>query len=170
MSTPNAEAIALIARLGLQPLPREGGYFVRTWTSSDTLANGRPMGTAIYFLLTPQDFSALHQLDADELWHFHAGDPIEHVQWSHSQPAAQTTLLGATLESGQVPQLIVRAGNWQGARLAPTSSSTSRGWAWVSCTMSPGWDEAGFTLGCRETLTTRYPQNREHIHALTRIS
>jgi uncharacterized protein len=103
MSRPNSEASALIARLGLQPLPHEGGYFARTWTSRDTLANGRPIGTAIYFLLTPGAFSALHKLDADELWHFHAGDPVEHVQLLVPPTAAQHTLLGPALEAGQLP-------------------------------------------------------------------
>jgi hypothetical protein len=65
MSVLSPSASAIIAQLGLQPLPREGGWFARTWTSRETLPNGaRPAGTAIYFLLTPEDFSALHRLDA----------------------------------------------------------------------------------------------------------
>jgi uncharacterized protein len=167
MSTPNAEALALIAHLGLQPLPHEGGYFARTWTSRETTATGRPAGTAIYFLLTPDGFSALHRLDADEIWHFHAGDPVEHVQlWTDADAAsAHTALLGAAFTLGQVAQLIVPAGRWQGARLAP---GATRGWALVSCTMSPGWAETGFALGKRAELLAAFPRNAASICALTR--
>jgi uncharacterized protein len=169
MSQPNDEAAALITRLGLQPLPREGGYYARTWTSHETLANGRAAGTAIYFLLTKDAFSALHTVDADELWHFESGDAIEHVQLSTPPyaPKFTRTLLGATPTSGEHSQLIVPAGVWQGARLAP---GASHGWALVSCTMCPGWDEAGFTLGSRTALLALYPENAAFIHALTRTT
>ncbi len=167
MTMPNAAARALIARLGLEPLPHEGGYFARTWTSRETVGSGRPAGTAIYFLLTPDDFSALHLLDADELWHFHAGDPIEHVQLAPDAgpSGCRVAVLGTSFDRGHVSQLIVQAGIWQGARLAP---GATRGWALVSCTMSPGWLETGFTLGKRAELLAGFPQSAALIRALTR--
>jgi predicted cupin superfamily sugar epimerase len=164
MSAPNPAASALIAHLNLQPLPHEGGYFARTWTSRETLPNGRPTGTAIYFLLTPDGFSALHRLDADELWHFHSGDPVEHLQLSDSGPA-RLTRLGTNLDSGELPQLTVPSGVWQGARLPPNAR---HGWALLSCTMSPGWDDSGFELAARDTLHALYPAHSELISALTR--
>ncbi|MGC4071458.1 MAG: cupin domain-containing protein [Nibricoccus sp.] len=171
MSASCPTAAALIARLGLQPLPHEGGWFARTWTSHETLPNGRPLGTAIYFLLTRDSFSALHRLDADELWHFHAGDPIEHLQLSSTQPhspdAVRVTQLGAHLDAGQLPQLAVPSGVWQGARL---TDDARLGWALVSCTMSPGWDENGFELADRNTLHAFYPAHIGLISALTRTN
>ncbi len=168
-------ASALIARLGLQPLPHEGGYFARTWTSRETLPNGRPLGTAIYFLLTPDGFSALHRLDADELWHFHSGDPVEHLQLfppsassaPHTPSLGPTriTRLGTDLAPGEIPQLTVPSGVWQGARLAPNARL---GWALLSCTMSPGWDDSGFELAARPALHTQYPAHIALISALTR--
>ena len=68
----NAAARALIERLGLAPLPEEGGFFRVTWRGAH--------GSAILFLITPEEFSALHRIAQDELWHFHAGDPVEHVR------------------------------------------------------------------------------------------
>lgn len=171
MPASSPTAAALIARLGLQPLPHEGGYFARTWTSRETLLNGRPTGTAIYFLLTRDSFSALHRLDADELWHFHAGDPIEHLQLSPTQPDAPDSVrllqLGAHLDAGQIPQLAVPSGVWQGARL---SADARLGWALVSCTMSPGWDETGFELADRKTLHAFYPAHIGLISSLTRTN
>src|ERR1044071_9437046 len=68
---PNADAQRIIAELRLAPLAREGGWFRQTWATA--------AGSAIYYLMTPEDFSALHCLSSDEIWHFHAGDPVEHV-------------------------------------------------------------------------------------------
>lgn len=170
MPFPNLAAANVIARLGLEPLPHEGGYFARTWTSPETLPSGRPAGTAIYFLLTPDDFSALHRLDADELWHFHAGDPVEHVQLFNRSLEPQSsfvrsTRLGTNFDAGEIPQLIVPAGVWQGARLA---QNAREGWSLLSCTMSPGWDDSGFTLADRDTLHANYPAHLELISHLTR--
>ena len=82
----NEQARALIARLGLESLPHEGGFFRRTWTSPIQLGDGRSVGSAITFLLTETDFSALHRLATDEIWCFHAGDAVEHVQLSAANP------------------------------------------------------------------------------------
>ncbi|MEU5213956.1 cupin domain-containing protein [Streptomyces sp. NPDC020742] len=68
---------ALVELYGLAPLPREGGRFRQTWAGPPR-PDGRPEGTAIVMLLTaePGDFSALHRLPTDEIWHFYAGDPL----------------------------------------------------------------------------------------------
>ena len=48
--------------LGLEPHPREGGYFVQTYAARETVSlerygGPRKMGTAIYYLLEPNNFS-----------------------------------------------------------------------------------------------------------------
>src|SRR5258708_4374367 len=67
-SMPTAEQ--LIAHLGLQPHPKEGGFFRETYRAAEmaSAANlperyggARSHGTAIYYLLTPQTYSALHR-------------------------------------------------------------------------------------------------------------
>lgn len=166
-------AHALIARLGLQPLPHEGGFFRQTWTSPALLPNGRSAGSAITFLLTDVDFSALHRMPTDELWFFHAGDVVEHVQLVNSQVDPVITRLGINLADGETPQLIVRGDNWQGARLAPRADkfaepSVRHGWSLMSCTMAPAWDEREFTLGNQTQLLGEFPQAAPWIHALTR--
>lgn len=165
----NPAAQSLIARLGLAPLPHEGGYFRRTWTSPDTLPDGRPAGTAIYFLLTPEGFSALHRMRTAEVWHFHAGDRIEHLQLFPNERKTATsclTILGPEVLAGDTPQLTVPGGVWQGARLAP--GAAEHGWALVGCTMAPGWDDREFELGDRAALTAACPAEAARIAALTR--
>ena len=161
----NARAQEIIDRLGLVPLPLEGGFFRRTWTGPARGAGGRTAGTAIYFLITETGFSALHRLGMDEVWGFHSGDPVEHVQLAPGDAAPRATILGADLTAGQVPQLVVPGGVWQGARLAPAAAS---GWALLTCFMAPGWDEREFTLGERAELRREFPAAAQWIEGLTR--
>ena len=61
-------------------LTREGGLYRETYRSDLQWPNGRAAGTAIYYLLAPDTFSALHRLASDEVFHFYLGDPVEMVQ------------------------------------------------------------------------------------------
>lgn len=161
----NNEAQQIITRLRLKTLPNEGGYFRRTWAGTAcSKGNPRPIGTAIIFLITREEFSALHRLETDEVWHFYAGDPVELVQLDASNQTVRKDVLGSDIHSGQTPQIVVQAGIWQGARLA----TGNQGWALLGCTMSPGWDEREFTLGHRESLLKLFPNAAAKIHGLTR--
>src|ERR1700683_2884930 len=66
---------SLIAALDLEPHP-EGGWYRRTWVA-EARDGTRPAGSAIYYLLLEGEVSAPHRIDATELWHFYAGDPLE---------------------------------------------------------------------------------------------
>jgi hypothetical protein len=159
-------AAEIIELLQLEPLPNEGGFFRQTYVSRQRSPDGRALGTAIYFLITPEGFSALHLLATDEIWHVYAGDPVEHVMFGDAPDAQIKTLLGTDLAAGQRPQLIVPGGVWQGARLAP--ATVRNGWALLGCTMSPGWDERACVFGKRDELIARFPDWAADIHALTR--
>jgi len=155
----------MIERLRLEPLPGEGGFFRRTWAGADVA--GRPAGSAILFLMTETDFSALHRLDVDELWYFHAGDPVEHVQLGPAPGAVTAAILGANLLGGHQPQLTARAGAWQGARLLAHSGGA--GWSLMSTSMAPAWRPEDFELGNREALLEQFPRAQPLVRALTRI-
>ncbi|MEN9635236.1 MAG: hypothetical protein RL077_3640 [Verrucomicrobiota bacterium] len=160
----NAAARALIAKLGLEPLAGEGGFFRQTWRSGTA--------SAIYFLLTAEQFSALHRIEQDELWHFYAGDPVEHVQCERGGSRFQAVRLGPAVLAGDVSQVLVPAGVWQGARLAVAPGAATglerHGWALVGCTVSPPWDERGFSLASRAELVRAFPADAARIHSLTR--
>ncbi len=162
----NAEAAKIIAELGLAPLPQEGGYFRPAWVSETRLASGRAAGSAIWFLLTPDDFSAWHRLQAEELWHHYGGDPVEHALIEPASGALRVTRLGAQVTAGQRPQLPVAGGAWQAARLVPGANPL--GWALLGCTVTPAWDEREFELGGRAALLQAFPAAAEWIRALTR--
>lgn len=152
----NATARQLITALGLEPLPHEGGYF-RVTRRTATLSG-------ILFLITPEDFSALHRIAQDEVWHFHAGDAVEHVQLDPRDGAARTTRLGPEILRGEAPEVLVPAGHWQGARLA----EVHHGFALLGCTVSPPWEEAGFALADRAALAAVWPRHGDLIARLTR--
>jgi uncharacterized protein len=155
----------VIAFLRLQPHPVEGGYFRETYRSSETLparhGADRSVCTAIYYLLTPKTVSALHRLPGDEVFHFYAGEPVRMLQlWPDG--STRTLVLGTDLRAGQVPQLVVPGGVWQGSVLIEGGS-----WALLGATMAPGFDYADYTSGDRAELTARFPDERAMIERLT---
>jgi predicted cupin superfamily sugar epimerase len=169
-ATAGAEAAAIIARLGLAPHPREGGYFRETYRAAETLAapalaarygGERSVATAIYYLLTPGTFSALHRLASDEIFHFYAGDPVEQLHLFPDGRGAVVTL-GADWAAGLRPQAVVPRGVWQGARLAAGGR-----YALLGCTVAPGFDYADYESGMRSALTATYPDFANWIAALT---
>ncbi len=126
----------IITHLGLTPHP-EGGWYRQTWV--ETPSTGRPAGTAIYYLLERGQRSHWHSVDATEIWHFYAGDPLLlHISPTEAGPATEH-FLGPNLAANQSPQIIVAKDHWQSAE--PLGA-----WSLVGCTVSPGFSFDGFTL------------------------
>ena len=154
----------VIAHLELQPHPVEGGFFRETYRSPETLPRAgamRSVSTAIYYLLTPKTVSALHRLPGDEVFHFYAGDPVRMLQlWPDG--STRTLTLGTELKAGQVPQLVVPGGVWQGSVLIEGGL-----WALLGATMAPGFDYADYASGDRAGLAARYPAEAKMIGRLT---
>ncbi|MEX2430957.1 MAG: cupin domain-containing protein [Dehalococcoidia bacterium] len=159
--------------LDLQPHPAEGGFFAETYRSEDTIAKAhlperyggeRSMGTAIYYMVTPESFSAMHSLESDEVFHFYLGDPVEMLQLYPDGSGAVLTL-GTDLSSGMRPQITVRRGVWQGLRLAPGGR-----YALLGATVAPGFDFRDFGIGERDALLAAYPAFPDMIKALTHVT
>ena len=150
------------------PLPGEGGFFVPTWTSTRTGPDGRAAGSAILFLITPRDFSGLHRLQTDEIWHFHAGDPAELALLDPASGDCTIHTLGPDVTGGHAPQAVAPAGVWQGARIAPSVDSPRRGWSLFGCTLAPAWEPREFELGSRDALLSEFPSHSSVILGLTR--
>jgi predicted cupin superfamily sugar epimerase len=160
----------LVRALALAPHP-EGGYFRETYRAAEELsvlpsrfAGPRSVSTAIYYLLAEDAFSALHRIRSDEVWHFYVGDPLALTVISDGGEL-RTLVLGTDLAAGHVPQAVVEAGAWFGARLVTPGPST---FALVGCTVAPGFSFDDFELADRDALAARYPQHAETIRALTR--
>jgi hypothetical protein len=168
-SVETGEAAAIVAALGLVPHPMEGGWFRETYRAAETLpasalgarhGGARAVSTAIYYLLTPATFSALHRLAADEIFHFYAGDPVEQLRL-YPDGRGEIVTIGNDLAAGQRPQALVPRGVWQGARLAPGGR-----YALLGCTVAPGFDYADYESGDRAALAAAYPDFSERIATL----
>ncbi|MET7437567.1 cupin domain-containing protein [Streptomyces sp. NPDC005496] len=153
----------LIRHYGLEPIPREGGRFRQTWAGPER-PDGRPEGTAIVALFTsaPDDFSALHRLPSDEIWHFYTGDPLDMLLLA-PDGGVRSAVLGPDVLGGQQPQYTVPAGTWMGARVARGGA-----WSFLGCTMAPGFTYEGYEHGDAAELTARYPAEAARITALCR--
>jgi hypothetical protein len=160
----------IIERLQLEPLTIEGGYFRETYRSKLQLPGSalpreyggeRSASTAIYYLLTPETISAIHRVKSDEVFHFYAGDPVEMLQL-RPDGSTEVIVIGNDLAAGQVPQVVVLGGVWQGCRLVASGR-----WALMGCTVAPGFDYADFTAGKRAELIESHPKCRDMITALS---
>ena len=131
------DAKALIEALDLNPHP-EGGWYRETWRA-DAPEGERAAATAILFLLEKGQRSHWHKIDATELWLFHAGSALRLDLAATDAGPAQSARLGPDVLDGEQPQLRIGPGEWQAAE-------ADRGWALVSCIVSPGFEFEGFTL------------------------
>ena len=147
----------------------EGGWYAETYRSETRLpaealpaiyAGPRAAVTSILFLLERGDVSRLHRLRSDELWNFHAGDPLAlHVVTPDG--AYFRTVLGPDPDQDHTFQAAVAAGCWYGAE-------TTGEWSLVGCTVAPGFDFADFELAKRDDLLALCPERRDVIERLTR--
>ncbi len=126
----------VVRMLALEPHP-EGGHFRETWRH-ETASGERAAGTAIYYLLAAGEVSHWHKVDATEIWHWYAGAPLS-LNISEDGRTATTTKLGPDLAAGQCPQAIVPPDAWQ-------SAESLGDWTLVGCTVSPGFEFAGFEM------------------------
>jgi predicted cupin superfamily sugar epimerase len=147
----------------------EGGYYQEFYRSdlqirADGFEGMRSVATGIYFLLLEGQFSALHRIKSDEIWHFYEGGPLEIVEID-LDGQLKTTLLGRNLENGESLTYVVPAGHWFGSRSAKGSE-----YSLVTCVVSPGFDFADFEMPDASFFLKSYPDLEEIILAMTRNS
>ncbi len=159
----------IVSTLEMQPHP-EGGFYKETYRSEEIIPKGslqtvfsgdRNCATAIYFLLTSDNFSAFHKIRQDEVWHHYEGETIA-VHVINTAGKYTRHLVGKDLERGAFPQLVVKAGDW-----FASSVVAEKGYALVGCTVAPGFDFEDFELAERTNLIQQYP---EHTAVITRYT
>lgn len=127
----------VIETLDLSPHP-EGGWYRETWRQ-DAPDGRRAGGTLIYFLLEAGQRSHWHRVDADEIWLWHAGNPLDLLIAESDSGPVRTIALGGDVSGGYAPHCLVPANRWQ-------STEARSGWALVSCAVIPGFQFEGFEL------------------------
>ena len=146
----NADDVAEL--LGMERLEPEGGMWAQTWRDERS--------TAIYFLMRPGDFSALHRLSGAELWHHYAGAAVE-MLLLEPEGAVHRPVLGDDLAGGQRPIVAVPAGVWMAA-------GTTGDWSLTGTTMAPAFEPDSFELGDADKLADAYPEAAADIARFTR--
>ncbi len=141
----------IIHSLGLKPHP-EGGWYRELHRSS--LRVNAPHGsrcalTSIYYLLESQERSRWHRVEADEMWHFYAGAPLELFAYEPAARAFARRVLappGAQTE----PAAVIPAGTWQAAR-------TLGDYSLVGCSVGPGFEFVDFRF------VSELPDHKDHF-------
>src|SRR6478752_5148306 len=157
----------VIETLQLRPHPA-GGFFTETFRAEPLPfplgeRGERSASTAIYFLLRAQDFSALHVVSSDEVWHHYYGDALE-LHCFGSERRHRQVLLGSALQRGELPQHVVRRDELQAARV----SAGPHGFVLCGCTVAPGFDFADFRMPGRAELCALLPAHATLVTELTR--
>ncbi|MCT4581646.1 MAG: cupin domain-containing protein [Flavobacteriales bacterium] len=161
----------LVTTLDLLPHP-EGGFYKEVYRSNNIISKeslssnfkgDRSYCTSIYFLLTSENFSAFHRIQQDEIWNFYEGSPLlVHVIDKDGKYTCHE--IGMDPEKNLFPQLVVPAGAW-----FASSVKHENDYAFVGCTVAPGFDFEDFELANRQALIQEHPEHQDIITQLTRV-
>jgi uncharacterized protein len=117
----------------------------------EPFSQGRPLGSALYFMVTPGAPVRLHRIRNDQLYHYYLGDPIE-VFLLHGDGSTERVVVGPDLRNGQHVQFMIPGNTFHTARLIG-----SRRWFLGASTEWPGVVPADVEIGNLEELTGKYP-------------
>lgn len=162
-------AAEVIELLQLQPNATCG--FVRLTFLSDLaiapgglpapFADGRPLGSALHFLVTLEAPVRLHRIRNDQLYHYHLGDALE-VFLLHGNGSAERAVVGPDIRNGQRLQLPIPGGTFHTARLAGQGR-----WFLGTSTEWPGVVPAeDVEIGDPDKLAVEHPSVAEEIRAI----
>lgn len=159
---------ALIEHFELLPHP-EGGYFKEVYRSTEVIPNtvlgnefegDRNVATGIYFLLSSEHHSAFHKIKQDETWHFYKGSGLL-LHIISSEGRYSLVKIGNNFDRGEIPQYVVSAGNWFAAEVSQENT-----YAFVGCTVAPGFDFRDFTMPAHTELVNLFPEHQAIIKRL----
>jgi predicted cupin superfamily sugar epimerase len=114
-------------------------------------ADGRPAGSALCFMVTPDAPVRLHRIRNDQLYHYYLGDPIE-VLMLRVDGTSERVVVGPDLRGGQRVQLLIPGSTFHTARVIGR-----RRWFLGASTEWPGVEPADVEIGDVEELSAKYP-------------
>jgi hypothetical protein len=134
--------------------------FVRvTYVSGQKIGAERPVGSALYFLVTPEAPVRLHRIRNDQLYHYYRGDPLE-LLLLRDDGATDKAVIGPDIAAGQHVQFFIPGNTFHTARVIG-----QRRWFLGGSTEWPGVIPADVELGDVEALTGKYPAVAADIRA-----
>jgi predicted cupin superfamily sugar epimerase len=123
-------------------------------------ADGRPLGSALYFMVTPGAPVRLHRIRNDQLYHYYLGDPLE-VFLLHGNGESERVVVGPDLRAGQRVQLLIPGNTFHTARL-----TGRRQWFLGASTEWPGVVPADVEIGNLDELAGKYPSVASELRAI----
>jgi predicted cupin superfamily sugar epimerase len=158
--------------LNLEPNATCG--FVRvTFTSKESIAagglsapfaDGRPLGSALYFMVTTGAPVRLHRIRNVQLYHYYLGDPLE-VFLLHADGIAERVIVGPALRAGQRVQLMIPGNTFHTARLIGRCR-----WFLGASTEWPGVMPSDVEIGNVDELAGKYPAVAADLRAIAASS
>ncbi|CDR28979.1 cupin domain-containing protein [Staphylococcus schweitzeri] len=128
----------------------EGGFYKETIREVTTNEQRAPF-SSIYFLLTDDNISHFHRIDADEVWYYHAGSSLTiHMIDKKGQYKAVT--LGADIKNGDVLQYVVPKGT-----IFASSIESENTYSLVGCMCQPSFEFEHFELFTQSELLNQFP-------------
>lgn len=123
-------------------------------------ANQRPMGSALYFLVTPTAPVRLHRIRNDQLYHYYLGDPLE-VFLLDGDGAAERIVVGPDLRAGNRVQLLIPGDTFHTAQVIGR-----RRWFLGASTEWPGVVPADVEIGNVDAIAAKYPAVADTLRAI----
>jgi hypothetical protein len=145
------------------------GFVKLTFVSPQTLAAGtlptpfaqaRPVGSALYFMVTPDAPVRLHRIMNDQLYHYYLGDPLE-LFLLHADGRSERITIGPDIAAGQRVQFLIPGGTFHTARLIGQNR-----WFLGASTEWPGVIPDDVEIGDVQKLATKYPAIAAEIEAI----
>lgn len=122
-------------------------------------ASPRPIGSALYFLVTPEAHIVMHRIRSDQQYHHYLGDPLDLIMLL-PDGNGQVVTVGNDLRAGMRPQLFIPGGTFHMARLQPGGTL-----ALLGSTEWPGVDPPDVEIADRAKLIAEFPACGEQIEA-----
>lgn len=145
---------ALIARLHLEYLPGESGYFGFLGRSTQVVAvGGRELAaqSRIYYLLTAEvPLNYLHWLASDDTHVLLEGGPVDYFIF-HPDGRVEQVTLGRDAAAGQQLLVAIPGGCWKALRLHPGASHVL-----LANILSPEWAPDRVKIGAGAEFLARY--------------
>jgi uncharacterized protein len=126
---------------------------------SAPFADGRPLGSALYFMVTPIAPVRLHRIRNDQLYHYYLGDPIE-LFLLHAG-GAERIVVGPDIRGGQRVQQLIPGDTFHTARVIG-----KRRWFLGASTAWPGVVPADAEIGKLDELAGKYPAIANDLRAI----
>jgi hypothetical protein len=123
-------------------------------------AEARPVGSALYFMVTPGAPVRLHRIRNDQLYHYYLGDPLE-VFMLRPDGSVQRAIVGPDLRTGQQVQLLIPGNTFHTARLVGQGK-----WFLGASTEWPGVVPADVEIGNVDLLAAKYPAIATDLQAI----